>query len=229
MIPDENAPRARHAPEHPPDGCVGAVLLAIRRPFAMSDLVEKPLRSEQLVDGALLKAHRDTVRLPDGETAVREWLDHPGASAVVPLFADGSTLLVRQFRYAPRCTFLEVPAGKCDGAEEAPEEVARRELEEETGWKAARLTRLGHGYPCIGYSNEVICFFLAEDLERGTFAPEDGEFLEIERMPFQKALSLARRGELKDMKTVTALFWAERALRLREAPEKSGTLADRCL
>ena len=103
----------------------------------MADLTETPLRSEPVYDGALLKAYRDKVELPDGKTSVREWIDHPGASAIVPIFEDGQTLLVRQFRYPPRRTFLEVPAGKLDTDEEPPEDVARRELEEETGWRIA--------------------------------------------------------------------------------------------
>jgi len=100
----------------------------------MSNLNETQLSSEQLVDGVLLEAFRDEVRLPDGDTSVREWIDHPGASAIVPVFEDGHTLLVRQFRYPPRRTFLEVPAGKLDKPGEDPEDVAARELEEETGW-----------------------------------------------------------------------------------------------
>ncbi len=174
----------------------------------MADLTEKQISSDQLVDGALLKVYRDRVELPDGSTSVREWIDHPGAAAVVPLFEDGQTLLVRQFRYPPRRTFLEVPAGKIDKGGEAPEVVAARELEEETGWRARRFTHLGSTYPCIGYSDEVIHFYLARDLERGRQNFEDGEFMEVKRLPFDEVFAMARRGELLDMKTITALFFA---------------------
>jgi ADP-ribose pyrophosphatase len=175
----------------------------------MADLTEEPLSSEQLVDGALLKAHRDRVELPDGNESVREWIDHPGAAAIVPIFEDGSTVLVRQFRYPPRRTFLEVPAGKLDGANESPDEVAARELEEETGWTAGRFERLGSAYPCIGYSNERIYFYAAYDLERGEQSLADGEFVEVVSMDLDEAIRRARDGALKDMKTVTALLYAD--------------------
>jgi len=174
----------------------------------MADLTEAPLSSEQLIDGVLLEAFRDEVRLPNGDTSVREWIDHPGASAIVPLFEDGRTVLVRQFRYPPRRTFLEVPAGKLDEPGENPEDVARRELEEETGVEAGRFEHVGSAYPCIGYSSEQIHIFTAHDLERGTQDLAEGEFVEVIEMEFEEALARARRGDLKDMKTVTALVYA---------------------
>lgn len=179
------------------------------------NLTEKTLQSDKLLDGKLLHVYRDEVRVPDGSTSIREWIDHPGASAVVPLFEDGSTLLVWQYRYPARREFLEVPAGKLDYKGEDPLEVAVRELEEETGWTAQRFTPLGSVYPCIGYSNEVIHFFLAEDLGRGRQDLSDGEFLEPLTMAFQEAVDRARRGELGDMKTVTALLLADAHLHAR--------------
>lgn len=175
----------------------------------MPDLIETTVRSEQLVDGKLLKVFRDDVRLPDGTASVREWIDHPGAAAVVPLFADGTTRLVRQYRYALRRVVLEVPAGKADYPGENPEAVAARELEEETGWRAGRLVSLGASYPCIGYSNEVIHLFLAQDLTRGEAIEVAGEFLEVIAMDFDEAVARARRGDLLDMKTVAALLLAD--------------------
>lgn len=171
-------------------------------------LKEERIDSEHLVDGKLLQVYRDAVRLPDGQESVREWIDHPGAAAVVPLFDDGTTLLVRQYRYAPRRIFREVPAGKLDAPGEDPAEVAARELEEETGWKAGRLHALGALYPAIGYSNETIHFFLAEDLVESEQDLGDGEFLEVERVPFAEAVGQARRGEIRDMKSVVALLYA---------------------
>lgn len=181
-----------------------------------SDLAEKTLDSEQLVDGVLLNVFRDDVELPDGGTSVREWISHPGAAAVVPITDDGQTILIRQFRYPPRRTFLEVPAGKFDKEGEAPEDVAARELEEETGWKAGRLVHLGATYPCIGYSNEIIHFFVAHDLERGTQDLSEGEFVDVVTMGFEDAVAQARRGEILDMKTALALLMA--ASHLSEHP-----------
>jgi len=178
-----------------------------------SPLHEAPLRSEQLLDGVLLEVYRDEVELPDGQTAKREWIDHPGAAAVVPIFEDGSTVLVRQFRYAAGAEFLEVPAGKLDHPGEAPEEVGRRELEEETGLRAHTLHRVGATYPAIGYSNEIIHLFVAKDLERTAPDREEGEFMEVVPIGFAEALEKMRGSEAQDAKSVAALMMAEAFLR----------------
>ncbi|HEX7072366.1 MAG TPA: NUDIX hydrolase [Rhodothermales bacterium] len=175
-------------------------------------LEESSIRSEELFQGKLLHAYRDEVRLPDGDTSIREWIKHPGASAVVPLFEDGRTMLVRQFRFPPRREFLEVPAGKLDHHGESAEAVALRELEEETGWRAGKVIHLGSFYPCIGYSNEIIHFYLARGLEKGRQDLQHGEFMEVMSLAFTDALELLRRGEILDMKTATALNLAERFL-----------------
>lgn len=172
------------------------------------DLTETMKDRELLVDGVLLKAYRDTVTLPDGEESVREWVQHPGASAVVPLFADGTTILLRQFRYAPGREFVEVPAGKIDKPGEDPAEVAVRELAEEAGYTAATLTPLGKTYPCIGYSDEVIYLFLAEDLSEADAETEHDEFVEPFRLPLAEAVAMARRGEILDAKSAVALLRA---------------------
>lgn len=174
----------------------------------MADLTEETLSSRLLADGSFLEVYHDEVQVPDGSTSVREWINHPGASAIVPLFEDGQTLLIRQFRYPPRKTFLEVPAGKIDVPGENPEDVAARELEEETGWTADRFDFLASTYPCIGYSNEVIHFFLARGLTRGTQDLSDGEFVEVVKMDFADAVAKARRGEIEDMKSAMALTYA---------------------
>ena len=162
----------------------------------------------------LLKAWQAQVQLSNGQTSIREWIDHPGASAVIALFENGDTLLVRQFRYPPRRTFLELPAGKFDRPEEAPEALALRELEEETGWKAAKMTSLGFSYPCIGYGKEVIHYFPAEQLTPGKMQLDHGEMLDVARMPLSDMLRKARRGELFDMKTVFGLIRAGHQLGL---------------
>ncbi len=181
------------------------------------NLIEETLSSEPVYDGVLLHVRRDTVRLPDGETSVREWIEHPGASAVVPVHEDGTVVLLRQFRYPPRREFLEVPAGKFDEEGEDPVDLARRELMEEAGLAAERWTRLGQTYPGIGYSDEVIHLFLAEGLTEGEVANEDDEFVEPVRMPLADAVAMARRGEILDAKSCVALLLAQAELDRRGA------------
>lgn len=180
----------------------------------MSDhLHEETVSSEKLLSGHLLHVYRDHARLPDGRVAVREWIEHPGASAVVPLFDDGTVLLIRQFRYPPRRVFLEVPAGKLDAEGEDPVHTAHRELEEETGYRAGRLTPLGSIFPCIGYSDEVIHFFLAHDLTPGERALAEGEHMDVVRLPFAEVVAQAQQGEIADMKSALALMMADAWLR----------------
>ena len=182
----------------------------------MQHLIERKRSSEQLFDGKLLKVYRDQVLLPDGQEGVREWIDHPGASAVAPLFPDASTLLVRQFRYPAGRAFLEVPAGKLDKPGENPAEAAARELEEETGWRATSFTRLGALFPCLGYSNEIIHLYLAEDLVRvGEQRLEQGEFMDVVPMPFEQALQQVFDGGVVDMKSALTLLYAHRHLAQR--------------
>ena len=179
-------------------------------------LVEHEIRSESVFSGKLLKVYRDEVRLPDGSPSVREWINHPGAAAVVPILPDGSTLLVRQFRYPARQTFLEVPAGKFDRPGEDPYDLAMRELAEETGCKAVNLIALGSFYPCIGYSSEQIYVFLAEGVECGAQDLDEGEFIELVPIPFVEAVSMAREGKLQDAKTALALLMADAYLSNRD-------------
>ena len=185
-------------------------------PTDRNDLTEYTIKSERVYDGVLLKARRETVRLPDGSSGTREWLDHPGAAAVVPFFGDGSILLVRQFRFPPRKEFLEIPAGKLDVPGESPLDVAKRELEEETGYVGAEFESLGSIFPCIGYSNECIHLFIARGLSRGTQQLSEGEFVEPIRVPFSDALAMVETGEIDDAKTVSALLLADRLMQRKE-------------
>lgn len=184
------------------------------------NLTESPIQSDVVFDGVLLHVRRDRVRLPDGGESVREWIEHPGASAVLPLFEDGTVLLIRQFRYPPRQEYLEVPAGKFDVPGEDPVELARREMAEEVGLTAERWTPLGTTHPCIGYSNEVIHLFLAEGLQETDVHVDDDEFIEPVRMPLAEAVELARTGQVLDSKSALTLLLAQAELdrRRREEP-----------
>ena len=106
------------------------------------DLIEKKLTSEDIFDGNLLHVKRDTALLPNGEQATREWIKHPGASAVIPYLPDGQIILVRQYRYPVQRVTLEIPAGKLDGPDEDPYVCAVRELSEETGYTAKTIEKL---------------------------------------------------------------------------------------
>lgn len=171
-------------------------------------LEETCLERSSVFSGVLLHVYRDKVKLPDGGTSVREWIDHLGAAAVVPLFENGDTVLIRQYRYPPQREFIEVPAGKLDTEGEDPMEVARREMEEETGYSVGKLTPLGSFYPCIGYSNEMIHVFLGEDLAPGRQQTAHEEFVEPFTLPFTRAVEMVHTGEIQDMKTMVALLLA---------------------
>ena len=129
-----------------------------------SDFTEKKVSSRVAYRGSLLRVNEDEVTLPDGSTALREYVVHPGAAIILPMFDDGSVLLERQYRYPVGQHFYELPAGRLE-PDEAPLETAKRELLEETGYVAAEWRELGRLHPCIGYSDERIDFFLAHRLE----------------------------------------------------------------
>lgn len=172
------------------------------------DLTEKQLTSETVFQGKLLHVLRDTVALPDGKPAVREYISHPGAVVIIALGDDGKLIFERQFRYPVGRVFLELPAGKIDPGEDIAE-TARRELLEETGHTAQTWRYLGVMHPCIGYANERIEIFLATGLTRGEACLDEGEFLELTALSLDEAAEAVRTGEITDAKTITALFWAE--------------------
>ncbi|MEW6133052.1 MAG: NUDIX hydrolase [Pseudomonadota bacterium] len=176
------------------------------------DLTETMLASEWMCQGRLLKARRDTVRLPDGRISTREFILHPGAAVILPVFENGDVLLERQYRYPCGRDFIEVPAGKLD-PDEPPEFCAQRELIEETGYRAGSMRFLFEFYPAIGYCNEKMFFFLAQELEHVGHERDHDEFLEILRVPFAEAMDMIRRGEICETKTTTALFWWDKVAR----------------
>lgn len=170
-------------------------------------LVERKITSQKVFSGRLLHVYFDEVRLPDGTTSTREWINHPGASAIVPIFKNGDVMLVKQFRYPISQIFYEVPAGKIDPDEDA-EATARRELEEETGLSCQKFRYLGHYYPAIGYSDEIIHLYTAWNITSFEQQVDDDEFLIKVRLPFKTAVNRVHSGEISDGKTMVALLRA---------------------
>jgi ADP-ribose pyrophosphatase len=167
------------------------------------------IRREVLWRGSVGAFGVDLVRLPNGAEAQLALLEHPGAAAVVP-FADRETvLLLRQFRYAAGGVIWEVPAGKLDGGED-PAVCAERELLEETGMRAGRIERTGEIWTTPGFTDERIVLFAAWDLAPGETSHEAHEVIEVQRVPLRDALAMIDRGEIRDAKTIAALYHAAR-------------------
>jgi ADP-ribose pyrophosphatase len=174
----------------------------------VKDLTEHFVSGERVFDGALLKVHRDVVRLPDASQGTREYIRHPGAVAVVALFDDGRVLLERQFRYPHRREFIEIPAGKLELGEPHLD-TAKRELLEETGYTAAQWTHLGVVHTAIAYTDEAIQLYVARGLQLGARKLDQGEFLEVFSVPFDEALRMIRAGRITDAKSVAGLLWVK--------------------
>lgn len=174
-------------------------------------LVETKVASESVFDGKLLHVRRDTVRLPDGKLAKREYIVHPGAVLIVPVLPDGRLVVERQYRYPLDRVFIEFPAGKLDPGE-AELVTARRELLEETGYEAGAWTPLGTIHTLISYTNEKIDLYLAEGLVHVGARLDDGEFLEVITLGVDEMLAALDRGEITDAKTITALLLYVRRL-----------------
>ena len=168
-------------------------------------LTETGLDSEHVFDGALLHVRRDRVRLPNGATATREYVVHPGAVLIVPILDDGRLVLERQFRYPVGRVMLEFPAGKID-PHEMPLATAQRELREEAGYVADRWQHLGTVHPEIGYSSEVIEMYEATGLSHVGAQLDEGEFLDVVLMTEEELLAAFDGGDVTDGKTVAALF-----------------------
>jgi len=173
------------------------------------DLTETRLAGEAVYDGVLLHVRRDTVRLPNGREAVREFIAHPGAVTIIPMLDTGEVVLERQYRYALRAEVVELPAGKIDPGE-ATLESARRELREETGYVADVWRYVTTIDPLCAYSSERIEIWLARGLRQAGRALDDGEFLETFALPLATALEWVRAGRISDAKTIIGILWAER-------------------
>lgn len=163
--------------------------------------------------GRIVRLSVDTVRFPDGSMGELELVEHPGAAAVVPVLGspedeDPEVLLVRQYRYAGGGEMYEVPAGIPDADDDSWEACARRELEEETGYRPGRIRYLTRIHTTPGFCDEVIRIYLAWDLTRGDPTHDADEFIELERLPLSRALEMVREGLITDCKSVAGLLYA---------------------
>ncbi len=168
-------------------------------------LFEKRLKRREVFSGEAVKFRADSIRLPDGRHATREFMDHPGAVAILPVLAGGDVILVRQYRYPVGKVTLEVPAGKLHSPHDPPAKRARAELKEETGYTAVSLIPVMSFWPTPAFSNELLHVYIATGLRAGRTRPDEDEFIEVERMPFKTALRLARSGKIRDAKTIIVL------------------------
>lgn len=165
------------------------------------EMIETRVSSETVFEGNVLTVKKDEIELPSGKSGVREYAEHKGAVAVLPLTDDGEVVLVKQYRYAVGRVFFEVPAGKLDSADEPPHAAALRELREETGAHCERLTPLGCLIPSPAILTEKIHMYLAEGLSFGESSPDEDELLEIVKMPLSSLVSKVMRGKIEDAKT----------------------------
>ncbi len=172
-------------------------------------LAEKKISGESVYDGIFLKMKRDTVSLPDGQYAVREYLEHPGAVAILAVLDDGRILLERQYRYPIAQAVIEIPAGKLNAGED-PLLCAQRELQEETGYTAKHWSKIRRIHPVISYSTEFIDIYLAEGLSPGPARLDEEEFLDVFAAPLEELLHWVETGKITDVKTIISTYWLER-------------------
>jgi ADP-ribose pyrophosphatase len=175
-------------------------------PEFSEDFSETPLTSDLVHDGGFIKVYRDTVRMPDGATAWREYVKHPGAVMILAFIDDDTVILERQYRYPKRRHFIEIPAGKLEPYEDALV-TAKRELIEECGYEAREWWHIATMDPTIGYSNEVIELYGARNLVHVGAKLDEGEYLECFTAKVDDALDWVHQGIITDSKTTFALLW----------------------
>lgn len=183
--------------------------MSARLTGADAHLIEHFVSSESRLSGGYLTVVRDTVALPDGSHATREYVRHQGAVAVVPLLEDGRIVMVRQYRHAVGQVLVEFPAGKLDPGESVLE-CAIRELREETGYEAAQWARAGVFHNAAAYSTERMEIWFAQGLRPGAQRLDPGEFLEVQAWSMEDLDRLAAQGGVSDMKTMIGLQWLQK-------------------
>ena len=177
----------------------------------MSTLEETKVSSKKIYKGKLLDVRKDEVILPNKSKGSREWINHPGAACCIAMLPNKKIILVKQYRYAVGEESIELPAGKID-KNESPENCAIRELEEETGYRANSLTFLTMFYPAIGFANEKLWIYHANDLQKTHLNLDTDEFVEELHFSLSDAINMIEKGIIKDSKTIIGLMWLEKFL-----------------
>jgi ADP-ribose pyrophosphatase len=172
---------------------------------ADAGLIERFVSKKTVWRGRAVDFRVDTIRLPNGKKATREYLDHPGAVGVIPFVDKDTVVMVRQYRHPVREVTLELPAGKLDKGE-SPLVCVKRELREETGYTARKITPLLRYWPTPAFANEVLHLYVAEGLKAGAMHTDEDEFLRCVTVPFRKAIRMALSGEIMDSKTIICLL-----------------------
>lgn len=178
-------------------------------------LFEKTINSTSVFDGRILHITLDDVELEDGKKSKREVVNHPGGVTVAALDNDNNLLFVRQFRYPYKEVVLELPAGKLEKGS-TPLENGKRELLEETGAQGYSYTSLGQLYPSPGYTNEIIHLYVCRIKSEGESKPDEGEFLNVEKIPLDKAVEMVLNNQLPDAKTQVAVLKTAMLLKKRK-------------
>ena len=178
----------------------------------MKNLKETKISSKIIFKGRFLDVRKDEILLPNGSKSTREWIKHPGAACIIPVLPNGMLGLIRQFRYPVNQEMIELPAGKIDIGE-TPEMCAKRELEEEIGYKSNKITFLTHIHPAIGFADETMSLYLAEELIKTNIKQDEDEFLELIPTSLEDAKDMTWNGKITDVKTIIGIHWAERMLK----------------
>lgn len=172
---------------------------------------EKTISGKHIYRGNIIDVEMLTVTLPDGREATRDIVRHPGAAAVIPLNEKGEIYMVRQFRKPLEAVSLEIPAGKLD-KDEDPAICAARELKEETGLTAEKLTRLVSVHSTPGFSDEVLHLFAATGLKEGESCADDDEFITTEKYSVEQLTDMVLKGEITDAKSIIGILLADRII-----------------
>ena len=176
------------------------------------NLTEKKISGENIFDGIVLHVRKDTVELPDGNTSTREYIKHNGAVCVIPVTDKGEIVLERQFRYAIGKILIEIPAGKLEPGEDRLE-AAKRELKEETGYVAGKMTYIGEYFGSPALLEERVTMYLATELTKSEMNLDEDEFLEVFTMPLEEAVEKVMSNEFDDAKTQLCILKAYHILK----------------